>query len=45
MVDNLANALAELLGLAEADLMDDKSNVWRTAMITAQHVLDEWERQ
>jgi hypothetical protein len=32
---DLLAALCPLLGIAEADCMDDKSNVWRSAMITA----------
>ena len=31
--DKLVAALANLLGIAEADCLDDKSNVWRSAII------------
>jgi hypothetical protein len=31
----LLAALATLVGVAELDCMDDKSNVWRTALIDA----------
>jgi|LakMenEpi03Aug12_release.lakeMendotaPanAssembly.Ray.scaffolds.fasta_scaffold3384830_2 hypothetical protein len=31
----LLEALATLVGIAETDCMDDKSNVWRSAMIDA----------
>jgi hypothetical protein len=31
----LLHALATLVGIAEMDCMDDKSNVWRTAMLDA----------
>lgn len=36
---NLRNALATMLGIAQADCMDDKSNVWRSAMITAEGLI------
>ena len=36
---DLLAALAPMLGMAEADCMDDKSNVWRSAMITARAAL------
>lgn len=32
----LLSALAAMLGAAEVDCVDDKSNVWRSAMIDAQ---------
>ena len=35
----LLRTLAELLGAAEVDCMDDKSNVWRNAMSSAQVAL------
>jgi hypothetical protein len=31
----LLAAIATLVGIAEADCMDDKSNVWRSAMLDA----------
>ena len=32
---DLLAALCELVGIAEFDLLDDKSNVWRSALINA----------
>jgi hypothetical protein len=32
---DLLAVLCEMLGAAETDLLDDKSNVWRSAMIDA----------
>ncbi len=38
-ISALRSALAALVGMAELDCMDDKSNVWRSAMIDARHAL------
>lgn len=32
---DLLAVICEMLGAAETDLLDDKSNVWRSAMISA----------
>ena len=32
---DLLAVVCEMLGAAEADILDDKSNVWRSAMISA----------
>lgn len=37
--DELVAALSTMLGAAEIDCMDDKSNVWRSAMIDARAAL------
>lgn len=39
--DTLVEALATMLGCAETDCLDDKSNVWRSAMIDAGDALKE----
>lgn len=38
-VSNLKAVLAYMLGVAETDCLDDKSNVWRSAMIQARDAL------
>jgi len=35
----LLAVLCEMLGAAEADLLDDRSNVWRSAMIDARSAI------
>lgn len=37
--DALAAALATMLGAADTDCLDDKSNVWRSAMLDARAAL------
>ena len=37
--DRLREALAIMLGAAETDCLDDKSNVWRSAMLDARAAL------
>jgi hypothetical protein len=37
---DLRQVLAEMLGAAETDCLDDKSNVWRSLMITARETLE-----
>jgi hypothetical protein len=37
---DLLAALCEMLGAAETDLLDDKSNVWRSAMNDARNAID-----
>ncbi len=41
----LLKALATMLGISEADCLDDKSNVWRSAMINAQQAINEAEHK
>lgn len=43
MIENIANALSAMLGIAEMDCLDDKSNVWRSAMIDARKALEDYE--
>lgn len=37
---DLLKCLCEMLGAAEIDCMDDKSNVWRSLMLNAQAAVD-----
>lgn len=38
---DLLAVVCEMLGAAETDLLDDKSNVWRSAMISARAAIAE----
>jgi len=42
--NELAAVLATMLGAAEIDCLDDKSNVWRSAMIDARDALAKIEK-
>ena len=39
----LLQTLCQMLGAAEADCLDDKSNVWRSLMLNARAVIDKVE--
>ena len=41
----LLQILCEMLGVAQADCMDTKSNVWRNLMISAESVIEEATRE
>ena len=40
--DELVVIVATMLGAAEIDCLDDKSNVWRSAMLDARAALKKW---
>ena len=40
---DLLAVICEMLGAAETDLLDDKSNVWRSAMISARAAISKAE--